>query len=64
MDFRQLRYFGALYEEVLVGRAAERLALSQPALTQQMRQLVQNLDVSLFLRSGYRLLPTVADHRL
>ncbi len=64
MDFRQLRYFVALYEEGHVYRAAERLALSQPALSQQIRQLEQNLDVSLFQRSGKRLLPTVAAHTL
>jgi len=64
MDFRQLRYFVALYEEGHVGRAAERLALSQPALSQQIRQLEQNQDVALFQRSGKRLLPTVAAHTL
>ncbi|MEE4460692.1 LysR substrate-binding domain-containing protein [Azotobacter chroococcum] len=64
MNFRQLRYFVALYEEGHVGRAAERLSLSQPALSQQIRQLETDLDVNLFQRTGKRLLPTLAAQTL
>ncbi|GAB3376005.1 LysR family transcriptional regulator [Azotobacter armeniacus] len=64
MDFRQLRYFVALYEEGHVGRAAERLSLSQPALSQQIRHLETDLDVCLFQRTGKRLLPTLAAQTL
>ena len=64
MDFKQLRYFVAVYEEGHVGRAAERLSLSQPALSQQIRQLEHSLDLSLFERSNKRLLPTLAAHTL
>lgn len=64
MNFRQLRYFVALYEEGHVGRAAERLSLSQPALSQQIRHLETDLDVNLFQRTGKRLLPTLAAQTL
>jgi LysR family cyn operon transcriptional activator len=64
LDFRQLRYFVALYEEGHMGRAAERLCLSQPALSQQVRQLEQAEEVELFRRLGRRLQPTLAAHTL
>lgn len=64
MDFRQLKYFVALYEEAHVGRAAERLCISQPALSQRIRQFETELDVALFYRQNKRLSPTSAAHGL
>jgi len=55
MDIRQLVYFTAVVEEGTVTAAAEKLHLSQPPLTAQIHLLEQELDCSLFDRSGRRL---------
>ncbi|MGC4946770.1 LysR family transcriptional regulator [Streptomyces sp. DT224] len=64
MELRQLEHFLAVVECGGLGRAAERLYLSQPTVSASVRALERELKVELFHRTARRLVPTSAGRQL
>jgi DNA-binding transcriptional LysR family regulator len=64
LSLYQLHIFVLVAEAKTISGAAEQLHLTQPAVSQQIRSLERSLQMTLFVRRGHRMDPTVAARAL
>jgi len=64
LTFRQLQVFKAVYKSNSYSKAGEELGLTQPAVSQQIRQIEQSLEKPLFSYIGRKLYCTAVGERL
>ena len=58
MDTKQIEYIVMIADQKSITRAAEKLFITQSALSQQLQKLEEELDVSLFIRNKSDWIPT------
>lgn len=64
MELRQLRYFAKVAETLNFSEAAKQLCVTQSTLSQQVKQLEQELDIPLLVRSSHEVALTEAGREL